>query len=146
MAESGQIEMTMWEVVVVLASALGGAVVGAVAVSLLPVLFCALFARQAFYDGQWLLVFAVTVSTGVIFGGVAGAASALVSQGKPGAGGWTCLIGGGLLAALSILFTWGSASSRKGEVGDFLLSLIHPVNGSPFLWALGLIGWGLVPL
>jgi hypothetical protein len=133
----------------VLACVAGGAVLGAIGLSLFPILilqavhlYYILRRREFFGDGQLALVLLVTVLFGGLVGGVVGAVAALLRLGHPGIAGWVSIVGGGIVGALATFFAWGSANSRGGDPKDFLITLVNPVSGAPFLWAVGLVVWG----
>lgn len=136
--------MTPWGRVLVVACA--GAIPGAVALSLLTVLFYYLFARDALKDGQFATVFMATIPFGAMVGGVAGAATALLAIGKSDSAGWVCLVSGRLIAGLAILVTYLFVMSTTNPewrgMRGFLLGLIYPGWGSPFVWALAEMIWG----
>jgi hypothetical protein len=140
--------MTPWARVLFIAA--GGGLLGAVALSLLTLGGWAIFAREALNDGQFGMVFLLTVPFGALLGGVAGAAVALLGLGKLESAGRLSLAGGGLIAVLVLLLTlfWllGSGSPQGRGLKGYLLALIHPGYGAPFLWAVALIAWGMALL
>lgn len=136
--------MTPWGRV--LAIALVGAFLGAIALSLLTVLFYVLFEPEALKDGQFGMVFMATVPFGALLGGVSGAATALLAIAKPESAGWVCVVGGALIAGLALLVTWlfviSTTNPEQRGLRGFLLGLIHPGWGAPFVWALAQMLWG----
>src|SRR5437764_14614631 len=95
---------------IVVAFAAAGAFLGGMGLSLLVILFTALFARSAFGDGQYMLVFFFTVPVGGFFGAVAGCATALVRRGHIAGAGSAGVMAGGLLGVLGLSFAGGSDS------------------------------------
>jgi hypothetical protein len=126
--------MTPWARVLAIAAA--GAVLGAIALSLLTVLFYVIFARDALKDGQFAMVFLATVPCGAMLGAVAAATLSLLALAKTESAGWVCLVGGGLVAGLALFFTFLWTMAKARGVRGFLLGLIHPGWGAPFVWAL----------
>jgi hypothetical protein len=131
----------------ILAAAMGGAVLGAILLSLLPFLFFAMFFPDAFKDGQFAMLFFLTVPFGGMLGVVAGITMVLLRVGSPSVAGWVCLVGGGLIAVMVALLTLFWSLSEAGEKGNglvgFLTGLVHPAIGAPFVWAMVLVLWGL---
>ena len=126
--------------------ALLGAVLGAAGVSMLTALAYALLAPDSFKDGQFALIFFLTVPFGGLLGLLAGTAFVLVSLGRARPAGWLGAIGGGSLALLALLVAWESAGTRGGGMGEFVNTLLSPWVGVPFLCAavFACIGWNLL--
>ena len=126
--------------------ALFGSVLGAAGVSLLTAFAYALLAPDAFKDGQFALLFFLTVPFGGFLGLLAGVASVMVSLGRARPAGWVSAIGGGLLALLALLVAWESAGTRGGGMSEFFRTLFAPWVGVPFLCAavFACIGWNLL--
>jgi hypothetical protein len=133
--------MPLW--VRILASAAVGAVPGAILYTLACLLLTAIFAREAFKDGQYAMVFLLSVPYGGLLGGIVGASLALARLDRPASAGWLCLTGGMLLGSLVALIAWAYASTREGGLGDFLTGLVNPIVGAPMLWAVALVVRGL---
>src|SRR6266852_192053 len=97
---------------VLLGSGIAGIVVGAAILSLLTVLFFLVFFREALNDGQFAMVFMLTVPVGGMLG--AGASAALIWWwlGGPLLPWWAWLAEGTLLLLLAFLFTWGGWPGR----------------------------------
>jgi hypothetical protein len=132
--------MTPWARVIAIAAV--GAVLGAIALSLLTLLFYVIFARDALKDGQFALVFMATIPFGAMLGAVAGATLSLLALAKTESAGWVCLVGGGIVAGLAALFTRFWAISEGRGVKDVILGLVHPGWGAPFIGALAEMMWG----
>ena len=130
----------------VLAIAAAGATLGAIGLSLLTVLFYAIFARDALKDGQFGMVFMATVPFGAMLGAIAGATLALLALGKTESAGSVCLVSGAPVAGLALLFTflWVMSTTDPTCRGlrGFVLALVYPGWGAPFLWALAEVIWG----
>ena len=114
--------------------------------SLLTVLFYAIFARDALKDGQFSMVFMATVPFGAMLGTIAGATLALLALGKTESAGCVCLVSGALVAGLALLFTllWVMSTTDPTWRGvrGFILALVYPGWGAPCLWALAETIWG----
>ena len=78
----------------ILLIAAAGAALGATVLSLFVVLYYALLARDAFADGQFMLVFVLTIPFGGMIGAVAAEATAFVQASRAVTAGWICLVGG----------------------------------------------------
>lgn len=120
-----------------------GAIAGAIALSVLATLFYALIAPSAFRDGQFGMIYFILVPFGGFIGALLGIAYGLRLHGQAGTAAWLCLIGGGLLTALTLLMTWASATTRNASLQEFMNTLFSPWASTPLLGALLLLVFGL---
>jgi hypothetical protein len=118
-----------------------GAGLGAVALSLLTLLWWVVFAPDGLKDGQFVLIFYLfTIPFGVMLGVVAGVTKVLLDQGARGSGGWVCLIGGALITGAGVLSGLFWPGTRR------LPGLAHPGYGAPLVWAVAEMIWGITLL
>ena len=114
---------------------MAGSMIGAVALSVLTLLFHWLFFRRALGDGQYVLVFFVTVPVGIVLGAITGVVMAYSSEGQIGTAGRIAQIGGGFLMALFLclgLFVF--SCTEKPSLWDRLTATFFWF-GLPLLWA-----------
>jgi hypothetical protein len=110
-------------------------------ISLLALLWWVLFAPDGLRDGQLVLIFYLfTIPFGALLGVVAGVAGVLLQWHARETAGWMCLGGGSLIAMLAVVysFVWPGIRSPFG--------LTHPAYGSPLVWAVVEMIWGLAVL
>ncbi len=128
--------MTAWDRI--LSGAAWGAALGAIALSVLALLWFAVFDPDAMKDGQFVLhLYLFPIPFGALLGSAAGVARVLLNLRALETAGWVCLAGGGLvvgLAALYILLLPGFKGWQP---------LVHPAYGAPLLWAAIEIIFGL---
>ena len=140
--------MSPW--VQVLVSAVEGIVLGALGLCVFPILLALgsalynTFVRRAYgNEGMVVLILPGTALLGGLLGGIAGAAIALSGLEHFRAAGWTCLIGGGVVAGAWAWLSWVAKENEEGKsIRSFLFWLVNPGFGVPPLWALALIIWG----
>ncbi len=111
-----------------------GGIVGAIVLSIIATALYAIFAPQAFGDGQFVFVYFFTVPFGGLLGGAWGTAIEIAKQ-KPHFAGWLCVGAGGLVAAF--LLFWISAQS------NFLDRLTAPWCSVPLLGAIITLARGI---
>lgn len=120
--------MTPWDRIV--GGSVRGAALGAVTLWLFALLYFALFDHDAIKDGQFALhLYLFPVPFGTLLGVLAGITKVLLDLHARETAGWVCLGGGGLVAVLAVLcsFLWPGIKSP--------LALAHPAYGSPLVWA-----------
>ena len=114
-----------------------GAIAGAAVLSVLATALYALFAPQAFGDGQFVLLYFFTVPFGGLLGGAWGASVQIAKQ-NPVFAGWLCVGAGGLVAAFLLFWIVGQS--------DFLGRLIAPWCSVPLLGAILTLARGILLL
>ena len=131
--------MTAWDRI--LSGGFCGAGLGAVLLSVLVVLWWAVFAPNGLKDGQFgMLFYLFTIPLGALLGAAAGVARVLLVLHARETAGWVCVAGGGLVAGLCALYVF----SLLGMKGWLILS--HPSHGAPLLCAMIEILFGLALL
>jgi hypothetical protein len=125
-------------------TALRGALLGAIALSLLTILLFQLFDPGTLKDGQFVLVLYLT---SVPFGGTLGAAAACalasLARGRPGTAGWVSVLVGALTGGLAVLLAGFLAGPRENPLRDFLAYLVSPFFSLPLAGAAVLVSWGV---
>jgi hypothetical protein len=128
--------MTAWDRI--LSGGLWCAGLGALLLSVLALLWWAVFAPDGQKDGQFVLIFYLfTIPFGALLGAAAGVARVLLGLHARETAGWVCVAGGSLAAGL-VAF---NVVSLLGMKGWYILS--HPSHGAPLLWASAEIIFGL---
>ena len=110
-----------------------GCLLGPLILSLLVVLYRALFAPDAFRDGQYAIVFFFVVPMGALVGGLAGAVAERVGAGYPVTAGRVSLAGGTLLLGIALAC---AANVGDGSRRDALIAFFYPWFGWPGFWGL----------
>ena len=111
-----------------------GSIIGAVALSVLTVLFHLLFFRRALGDGQYAFVFFVTVPVGIVLGAVTCVVVSYFSEGQISTAGRIAQIGGGFLTVLFlVLGLFVLSGTEKPRLRDRLSATLFWF-GLPVLW------------
>lgn len=103
----------------------------------LVMLLYQLFEPSAFRDGQFILVFILSLPVGVIL--LIGLFLSKVAKKKNRKGKWPLLLAGALVIALSVGLAFFSASTRGLTTGGFMKTAISPWCMSPLLFGVGFI-------
>lgn len=117
-------------------SAIFGAIVGAIAISLVNFLLHVLFAPQLLHDGQYVFVFFLFVPQGAWLGGFTGYALARVHDADHRWAGFALLVGSLIIVVTALLL----AFSYSADHWDYLTSYF----GVSLLWAVVLIVWAII--
>lgn len=103
-------------------TSLFGGIAGAIGLSLLTLLAHWLWEPRLLSDGQYGMVFMLTIPCGGWLGLAAGLAMTCGDAGKNTSAGWICLIAGALVLAPALLFCFcpcsASAVSQNGSSGS----------------------------
>jgi len=119
-----------------------GCITGAISFSLLTLLVHWLCWPSMLLDGQYGMVFMVTLPFGAILGATSALAMVLSADHKISAG-WVAIGGGAPIAALSLLAT---LLLSKGKIGKEFFATLLFYFGLSLLWAGGLIIRGMLLL
>jgi len=119
----------------ILLQGLAGSLIGAIALSVLTMLFHQLFFRRALGDGQYGCVFFVSVSVGIVLGVITGLVMAYGSEGQIETAGRIAQIGGGFLMALFLLLGLFVFSGMEKPSPMARLTATLFWFGLPLLWA-----------
>jgi len=110
--------------------------------TILVMLFYQLFEPSAFRDGQFILVFILSLPVGVIL--VVGLFFSKFAKKRNRKGKWPLLLSGGLVIALSVGLAFFSASTRGLTAGEFMRTVISPWCMSPLLFGVAfMLGVGV---
>jgi hypothetical protein len=121
---------------------LGGGL-GALCLSLVTLLAHWLIAPVALEDGQYAMVFFISVPCGAFLGAVTALSMSLSLAHKLPAAGWVGLIGGGMILIAAIGFTW-FWSARDGLTIKDIVGIFCFWFGLSVLWAAALVIRGLL--
>ena len=103
--------------------------------TVLVMLLYQLFEPSAFRDGQFILVFILSLPVGVIL--TVGLFLSNVAKKRNRKGKWPLLLAGAVVIALSVGLAFFSASTRGLTAGEFMSTAISPWCMSPLLFGVG---------
>ena len=115
-------------------SAVLGAMLGAIAISLINFLWHLIFMPQLLHDGQYVFVFFLFVPQGAWLGAFTGYALATVHDTNHRKAGFTLLIGSLVLFVAALAFAFSNA-----DPWDYMTSYF----GASLIWAVVLIVWAV---
>lgn len=100
--------------------------------TVLVMLLYKIFEPSAFRDGQFILVFMLSIPVGVVL--TAGLFVSSVARNKNQKGNWPLLMSGALVIALSVGLALFSASTRGLTIAEFMNTATSPDCMSPLLF------------
>ena len=118
-------------------TSLFGGIAGAIGLSLLTLLAHWLWEPRLLSDGQYGVVFMLTIPCGGWLGLAAGLAMTCGDAGKNTSAGWICLIAGALVLAPALLFLLLSLFSKRG-IAEWLFWF-----GLSAVWAAAMVYRGI---
>jgi len=113
-----------------------GCGIGALWLTMVTAIFYIIVAPDAFEDPFLIVVLLVTVPFGAVLGGVVGTAAVLARLGEPHRAAEVCRTGGGTIAFLAAVFTLFQVLGSESPIENFLILLLLPWVGCPFVWAM----------
>jgi hypothetical protein len=126
-----------------IAMVIAGAMVGAISLSMLSLLFHWLFFRSVLSDGQYAFVFFLTVPVGAILGALTSLVWVCLSLAQRETAGRIALFGGSVLTILLLfLGVFALSGTEKPTVMDRLTATVFWC-GLPLLWSSALTRIGI---
>lgn len=110
--------------------------------TILVMLLYKIFEPFAFRDGQFILVFILSIPEGVIL--TAGLFVSNISRDKKQKVNWPLLVSGGLVIALSVGLAFFSASTRGLTLEELMKTATSPDCMSPMLFGIAFILAGVI--
>jgi hypothetical protein len=98
----------------------GGAVAGAVALSIMTALASSVLESESFGRGQYAMGFAFTAPMGMLLGGITTLVVHQTLRDHAKRASVIATFGGAVVLAFATTIAWGSASSRDGGIVDFV--------------------------
>ena len=110
--------------------------------TILVMLLYKIFEPFAFRDGQFILVFMLSIPEGVIL--TAGLFVSNVAINRKQKGSWPLLVSGALVIALSVGLALFSASTRGLTLAEFMKTVTSPDCMSPMLFGVAFLLAGVI--